>query len=154
MINIKRFRHIALVVCDLEKMIDFYCHILGFKLKRRFEVKNEDFQKGVGIANAEAKGAHLTCPNSDVEMELFQFDTPQPETRRIPPSANQSGYRHIAFVVDNLQDAYSKLESKGLNFLSEPITMREPVEVAGFQFVYFQDPEDNIVELNELPKWA
>jgi hypothetical protein len=26
--------------------------------------------------------------------------------------------------------------------------------VAGFQFVYFRDPEGNIVELNQLPDWA
>jgi glyoxylase I family protein len=154
MINIQRFRHIALVVHDLEKMIDFYCQTLGFELKRRFEVKNEDFRRGIGIAKAEAKAAHLTFPNSDVEMELFQFGMPQPEAPFMAPSATQLGYRHVALVVSDLQGAYAELIDKGIKFLSEPITMRDPKEVAGFQFVYFRDPEGNIVELNELPEWA
>jgi hypothetical protein len=56
--------------------------------------------------------------------------------------------------VSNLQDAYSELKTKGIAFISEPITVKEPKEVAGFQFVYFRDPEGNIVELNQIPEWA
>lgn len=150
--NIQRFRHIALVADDLDKMTCFYTQALGFEVKRRFEIKSGDFQKGVGVVGAAAKGAHLAIPNSDVEMELFQFIAPLSATKNSPLPANHPGYRHIALVVGNLQDAYSKLKAKGIPFLSEPITIKEPKEVAGFQFVYFRDPEGNIVELNQSPE--
>jgi glyoxylase I family protein len=154
MMHIKRFRHVAVVANDLRKLVDFYTQILGFEVKRRYEVKSADFQNGIGVPGAEATGVHLTMPNSDVELEMFQFTAPLMNFSRSPLPANQPGYRHMALVVDNLQDAYLELKTKGIPFLSEPITFKEPKEVAGFQFVYFRDPEGNIVELNQLPDWA
>lgn len=154
MVTVKGFRHIAVVVRDLENMIRFYTQILGFEVKRHFNIKSEDFRKGVAVAEAEAKGAHLIVPNSSVEIELFQFETPIPNLSNIPFQANRLGYRHMALVVNNLEETYLELKENGIDFLSEPITVKEPKEVAGFQFVYFRDPEGNIIELNQLPEWA
>ena|SRR5437867_7420476 len=133
-------------------MVNFYTQTLGFVVKRRFAIGNEDFRKGIGVPHAEATGAHLMVPNSDVEIELFQFR----ETRNVlcPSPANTQGYRHVALVVDNLTESWRELKENGGSFLSEPIMAKEPKEVAGFQFVYFLDPEGNIIELNELPKGA
>jgi glyoxylase I family protein len=152
--HIKRFRHVAVVANDLSKLVDFYTQILGFEVKRRYEIKSADFQNGVGVPGAEAMGVHMTIPNSNVELEMFQFTAPLMNVSGPPQPANQPGYRHMALIVDNLQDAYSELKSNGITFLSEPIIFKEPKEVAGFQFVYFRDPEGNIVELNQLPDWA
>jgi glyoxylase I family protein len=152
LLRIKRFRHVAIVVRDLDRMVNFYTQTLGFLVKRRFTIRSEDFQKGIRVPNAEATGVHLQVPNSDIEIELFQFR----ETKDVASSApaNAQGYRHMAFVVDNLQQTWKELKKKGVSFLSEPITVKEPKEVAGFQFVYFLDPEGNIIELNELPSVA
>ena len=150
--HIKKFRHVALVVTDLDKMLHFYTQVLEFKVKRRFEIKSPEFQTGIGVFGAEAKGTHLAISNSDVEMELFQFSVPTPHASNSLQPANQLGYRHIALVVDDLQEAYSQLKAKGVTFLSEPITVKEPKELDGFQFVYFRDPEGNIVEFNQLPE--
>ena len=154
MVTVKRFRHIAVVVRDLENMVRFYTQNLGFEVKRHFNIKSEDFRKGVAIADAEAKGAHLVVPNSSVEIELFQFETPAPNLLNTPLQSNQLGYRHMALVVGNLEETYLELKKSGIEFLSKPITVKEPKEVAGFQFVYFRDPEGNIIELNQLPEWA
>jgi len=154
MVQIKKFRHVALVVRDLDKMVDFYAQALGFEVKRRFQIKSSDFQKGIGVPGAEAKGVHIIVPNSTVEIELFQFTVPPAPGYDSPLPANQPGYRHIALIVDKLEEAYSELKTRGVTFLSEPIRVKEPKEVAGFQFVYFRDPEGNIVELNQLPQWA
>jgi glyoxylase I family protein len=152
--HIQRFRHVAIVANDLPKLVDFYTQTLGFEVKRRYEAANANFQKGIGVAGAEAIVVHLTIPNSTVELELFQFTAPLMSDSRPPLPANQPGYRHMALIVDNLQAAYVELKTKGITFLSEPITHQEPKEVAGFQFIYFRDPEGNIVELNQLPDWA
>jgi glyoxylase I family protein len=152
--RIERFRHVAIVAHDLTKLVDFYTQSLGFKVKRRYEAKNANFQNGVGVPGAEAAVVHLTIPNSNVELEMFQFNAPLIDAPGSPLPANQPGYRHMALIVDDLQAAYLELKAKGITFLSEPITHKEPKEVAGFQFVYFRDPEGNIVELNQLPEWA
>jgi catechol 2,3-dioxygenase-like lactoylglutathione lyase family enzyme len=152
--RIERFRHVAIVAHDLTKLIDFYTQTLGFQVKRRYEASNTNFQNGIGVAGAKATVVHLTIPNSTVELEMFQFTAPMMDASSSPLPANQPGYRHMALIVDDLQAAYLELKAKGITFLSEPITHKEPKEVAGFQFVYFRDPEGNIVELNQLPDWA
>ena len=152
--QIQKFRHVAIVARDLSKLIDFYTETLGFTVKRRYEASNANFQKGIGVPGAAAVVVHLTIPNSTVELEMFQFSAPVLNGSEPPLPANQPGIRHMALIVDDLQAAYLELQAKGITFLSEPITHKEPKEVAGFQFVYFRDPEGNIVELNQLPDWA
>jgi catechol 2,3-dioxygenase-like lactoylglutathione lyase family enzyme len=68
--------------------------------------------------------------------------------------ANMIGYRHIAFIVDDLDKSFEILKGNGVEFFSEPITVSEPESVKGFRFVYFRDPEGNIIELNKLPEKA
>ncbi len=151
MINIQRFRHVALVVRDLDRMVEFYTRLLGLKLKRTFEIESEEFRKGIGVEDAKAKGVHLMVPDSNVEIELIQFDQSENEETSV---ANMTGYRHIAFIVDDLEKSFETLKENGIEFVSEPITVTEPESVRGFQFVYFRDPEGNIVELNKLPEEA
>lgn len=148
MFNIRKFRHVALIVKDYRKMIRFYSEILNFKVLREFELATEDFRKGVGLPGAKAKGAHLAIPGGEVELEIFQFEE-QPEGGEKPSQANLPGFRHIALIVDDLKNAYQELKNKGLEFLSEPILVLEPKNVAGSMFVYFKDPEGNIIELNQ-----
>ena len=147
--QIKRFRHIAIVAKDIDTMIHFYTNVLGFKLLRRFNNQSEELRKGIGVADAEAIMAHLSVPNTDVEIELFQFKNSVQISDSLP--ANATGYRHFSIVVKDLQETYNKLKQKKVFFLSEPITVKMPKEVAGLKFVYFRDPEGNIIELNQLP---
>ncbi|OEH86267.1 hypothetical protein BHU72_11330 [Desulfuribacillus stibiiarsenatis] len=148
--KVSKFRHVAIVVKDYKKMIDFYSKILGFEIIREIEVSNEEFRKGIGLPNAVAKGAHLAIPGNNVEIEMFQFEKKMDRCDELS-IANYPGFRHIALIVENLGEAYASLKSKGIEFVSEPICMKEPPSVAGFRFVYFKDPEGNIIELNQLP---
>ncbi len=148
MLQIVRFRHVAIVVADLEMMLDFYTRTLGFQLKRRFDIQTEDFRKGIGIASAKARVAHIAIPGG-AEIELFQFIRPSRQpVAMLPPDV--PGFRHIAFVVDDIETSYSELTARGVRFFSEPVTIKEPEEVAGIQFVYFRDPEGNIIELSTI----
>lgn len=148
--KIKKFRHVAIIVNNIEKMIEFYVGTLGFVLKRKFEIASDEFRKGVGIAESCAKVAHLTLPNSDIEIEIFEYEK-KPEAIEGVKKANTLGYRHIALIVEDIEESYKLLKQKGLCFYSEPICIKEPKEVAGFKFAYFNDPEGNIIELNQLP---
>jgi glyoxylase I family protein len=149
-ITIQRFRHVAIVVADLEAMIAFYTSVFGLRVMRRYETAAEDFRRGVGLPRARAKAAHLQVPNSPVQIEMFQYED-SPEAHPYRSRADVPGYRHIAFVVEDLDEACARLREQGLEFFSDPITLREPESSAGVRFVYFTDPEGNILELNELP---
>lgn len=151
MINIKKFRHVAIVTNNYNKLVDFYTTVLGLKFIREFAIESEDFRNGIGIPNAKAKGTHLHTPDGSFEFEIFEFSHPKTENNDSVSIANKIGYRHIAFIVDNLEDAVYKLKKLNIEFFSEPITVKEPENVAGFRFVYFKDPDGNIIELNQLP---
>ena len=143
----------AIVVKDLDRMVEFYTTVLGLELKRNFEIESEEFRKGIGIRDAKARGAHLMVPDSNVEIELFQFIDNQGAKGKTS-IASMIGYRHMAFIVDDLEKAVEILKGNGVEFFSEPITVNEPESVRGFRFVYFRDPEGNILELNKLPEKA
>jgi glyoxylase I family protein len=151
MIKINKFRHVAIIVKDLDKMVDFYTKVMGFNVKRMIEIESEDFRKGISIPNAKAKVAHLTHPDLAMELELFEFYNNQNDNPN-PDISNMPGYRHIAFIVEDLEQCYKTLKDNNIEFFSEPITVKEPASVAGFKFVYFKDPEGNIIELNQLPE--
>ncbi len=46
------FRHVAIVVRSMEKMLPFYRDILGFRIKRDFTIGSPEFQKGIGLRGA------------------------------------------------------------------------------------------------------
>lgn len=146
MIKIKKFRHVGIVVNNFEKMLDFYSNTLGFKVLKKFEIESSDFRKGVGICNAKAKVAHLAITES-VDLEMFEYN--ENIICQNKDNANTEGFSHIALYVENLEETYKYLEDKNIEFISEPITITEPITVAGFKFVYFKDPEGNIIELNQ-----
>lgn len=152
MVKIKRFRHIGLVVTSYEKMVNFYVDILGLEIIREFEIESEDFRKGVGIPDAKAIGAHLRVPGSDVEIEIVEYK-PNLERMEELSLSNYPGFRHIALFVENLEEVYQHLKQRGIDFVSEPICVKEPKSVAGFRFVYFKDPEGNIIEMNQAPDY-
>jgi glyoxylase I family protein len=141
---------VAVVVDDLEKMIEFYTLLLDFKVNKRYVISGEAFQKGIGIANAKAKGAHLGIPSSEVELELLQFSG-KAQGKKAFLLPDVKGFRHIAFAVNDLEECYNQLKTKGANFISKPVTIKSPKELAGIQFVYLKDPEGNIIELSRLP---
>lgn len=151
--KIKKFRHIALIVKDMNSIIEFYVNTFGCIVKRDFEINSEEFQKGIGIENASARCVHLVIPDSEVEIELFQFYKPHNSEIR-KQEINDSGIRHFAIVIENMKDAIVELKSKGILIHSDPIRFEKPKEIKGFCFVYIKDPEGNIIELNELPENA
>lgn len=137
----------------MNKIVEFYTCIFGCIVKRDFEICTEEFQKGIGIEHASARCVHLQIPNSDIEIELFQFYKPQ-NSNDSKHEIIDFGIRHFAIIIDNMDNAVKELKLKGVVIHSEPIRFEKPKEIRGFCFVYIKDPEGNIIELNELPENA
>ena len=67
--------------------------------------------------------------------------------------ANHTGFTHIAFEVDDVGAILNKALSNCGELLGE-VTEREIEGVGMLQFVYFRDPEGNIVEIQSWRKKA
>ena len=103
--------HVAIVVGDFEKSLSFYRDLLGFS-----RVRFRDRPDGMKIA-------FLARPGHDVrgqyEIELLSYPSPAvlPEEAKLP---NTVGMRHVALLVDNIDEVYANLRDKGVEFAREP----------------------------------
>jgi catechol 2,3-dioxygenase-like lactoylglutathione lyase family enzyme len=134
--------HINIVVRDLERAIRFFRHV-GFEVDDEADLTGEWISEVVGLNDVKARYARLSSPNSSVQIELIAYrHPPSPETSGID-QANDIGYRHIAFQVDDIDSEVERLTAAGLRFLS-------PVHIypgTGKRIVYARGPENILIEL-------
>jgi glyoxylase I family protein len=128
MLKINRVHHIAIICSDYERSKHFYTQILGFKIVRE-------------VYRAERKSYKLDLDVNNVyQIELFSF--PEPTKRPSRPEA--AGLRHLAFEVDNIDEAVDLITADGI--FVEPIRIDE---FTGKKFTFFADPDGLPIEFYE-----
>jgi lactoylglutathione lyase len=114
---IKNFRHVCIVVSNLEKSLKFYRDILGLKVYRILTVKGKYPETLLHKKGIELTYVKLRTPDqpkhSPAVFELHYWHNP-----RISP---QPGYNHVSFTVENLDSEYKRLKKSGVKLLSPPI---------------------------------
>jgi glyoxylase I family protein len=129
MLKLNRIHHIAIICSDYEKSKRFFTEILGFSVVR--EVYREA-RKSYKL-DLEVGGLY--------QIELFSF--PDPPAR--PSSPEAVGLRHLAFEVDNIDEAITHLNTCGVT--TEPIRVDE---FTGKRYTFFNDPDGLPLELYEI----
>ena len=137
-----RFDHLNIVVRDIESTILFFHHF-GFEVDDAADLAGEWISDVVGLNDVRARYARLSSPNSSVQIELIAYHhPPSPETPGTD-QANEIGYRHIAFQVDDIDSEVERLTAAGLRFLSPVHTYPR----TGKRIVYGRGPENILIEL-------
>ncbi|MCC3356876.1 VOC family protein [Bacillus sp. REN16] len=126
--KINRIHHIAIICSDYVKSKDFYVNKLGFT------VVNETFRADRGSYKLDL------AVGDTYQIELFSFMDP-PKRPSYPEAA---GLRHLAFEVDDIEEAVGELKSKEIEV--EDIRIDE---VTGKKFTFFSDPDDLPLEIYE-----
>jgi len=125
---LKRIHHIAIICSDYEKSKRFYVETLGLEvLQEVFRKERKSFKLDLKLAGT-------------YQVELFSF--PNSPARMSFPEA--CGLRHIAFEVEDVQDAANKLKAKGVEV--EPIRIDE---FTNKRFTFFRDPDNLPIEIYE-----
>ncbi|MFT0801673.1 VOC family protein [Bacillus swezeyi] len=125
---LKSIHHIAIICSDYEASKSFYVDKLGLEILSETYRKDRDSYK----LDLSLNGRYV--------IELFSF--PNPPERLTRPEA--AGLCHLAFTVNDLDHAVSKLCEKGVS--------TEPVRVdpgTGKRFTFFSDPDGLPLELYE-----
>jgi len=107
-------------------------------------------EKVNAVPNAHLRGVHLRLPgygDNGPTLEIFSYDQ---LIERELPRANESGFAHIAFAVDDVDQALQAVIAAGGGAVGETATA-EVDSVGLLRVVYARDPEGNIVELQ---KWS
>ena len=127
--QIKSIHHVAILAGDYEKSKHFYTKILGFTIiAENFRAEKKSFKLDLAI-------------NDIYQIELFSF--PDFKERQSFPEAK--GLRHLAFAVDNLDEAVNELMLK--NVILEEIRTDE---LTNKRFCFFYDPNGQPLELYEI----
>ncbi len=139
---VKKLDHISIVVSDLERAKAFFTQF-GFSVKDEARLAGEWLSALIGLENVHARYAQLSSLASTTNLELIQYISPPSERDPQMSKANQIGFRHIAFEVDNIDEVVQALKSKGIEFLSPIQTYGK----TGKKIVYLLGPDGIILEL-------
>ena len=119
--------HIAVICSNWDAAREFYVNKLGFELIREvYRPAQNDYLRMLQLG----------------ETTLEIFIKPENPERVNNPEAK--GLRHLAFRVDNAEEAAAWLNSRGI--ATEPI--REDL-VNGGKFTFFRDPDGLPLEIHE-----
>ncbi len=133
--------HTSYTVSDLDRSLAFYRDTLGMELVSQFEASGPMVQTILGIPGAHLKVVFLAVGGHT--LELIQYLSPKGASydRR----TCDVGPCHIAFLVDDINEAYSDLTAKGVHFKSAP----QCSELRGETHwaCYMTDPDGITVEL-------
>ncbi len=142
-----KYSHTNLIVEDWQAVARFYQNVFGCKPvppERHF--KGTDLDRGTGIHGAELDGVHLRLPGYDDHgptLEIFRYNLLEP---RSTTAVNRPGYGHIAFEVDNVEEARDTVLNAGGKSVGEIVTLTVS-SGAKVTWCYVTDPEGNVIEL-------
>ena len=119
--------HVAIIVSDYEKSREFYVEKLELPIIRENYREDRDDYK-------------LDLQVGDIELEIFGVKNP-PQRVTNPEAC---GLRHLAFKVDDIEEAVKWLNEKGIE--TEPIRWDSYTQK---RMTFFCDPDDLPLELHE-----
>jgi catechol 2,3-dioxygenase-like lactoylglutathione lyase family enzyme len=150
------FEHSHVITANLEKSLQFYVDILGFKQVMAIQdiykdpPMNERMNVLLGFKNARFRHAIVTMPGGPSygthvpQIEFWEvLDVPLDETLNRNPTGNLRGKGYNAYMVKDLPAILAKMKKANIRFVSEMLTSPRS------KSIYVVDPDGQIIELNE-----
>ena len=129
--KVKHIDHICIAVKELQQAGKFYTDILGLKI--------EDIET---VADQKVNVAFI--PITDSEVELLESTEPDGPVAKFI-DARGEGIQHIAFCVENIEEALAELKEKGVRLIDE-----KPRKGAGGAMIAFIHPKETNGVLVEI----
>ena len=145
-----KYVHTNLIARDWKRLVQFYSDVFGCIPKGpERDMSGAWLDQVTSIPNAHLRGVHLRLPgygHDGPTLEIFSYSE---LIEGNVSAANQCGFAHIAFAVDDVNQALQALIAGGGGAVGEIATTK--VDGVGvLRVVYARDPEGNVVELQ---KW-
>ena len=126
--KLKRIHHIAIICSNYEVSKDFYVRILGLTpLQEVYREERDSYKLDLEV-------------NGHYQIELFSF----PNSPARPSYPEAAGLRHLAFEVDDIEEAVRHLTTMQVEVEEvriDPWTQKK--------FTFFADPDGMPIELYE-----
>jgi catechol 2,3-dioxygenase-like lactoylglutathione lyase family enzyme len=141
--KIQRIDHIGVVVNDIEAAKKFFLDF-GFTAQGEAEEQSELLDKVTGFQNAKSQVVFLQAPNSQITLELSKMLNPADKSRIQENFIYSHGMRHLAFVVEDIEDIVATVKQKGYEVFVDTYNYKNV-----YKLCYFRGPEGIIIELAE-----
>lgn len=125
--DLQTVHHIAIIGSDYEKSKNFYVNQLGFSVVREHYREERDDYK-------------IDLQLNGLELELFIIKN----CPKRPSYPEAYGLRHLAFLVDSVEETVKELNEKGI--------ATEPIRVDAYtnkKMTFFFDPDGLPLEIHE-----
>lgn len=141
--------HVNINCSNFDRSLVFY-ELLGFEKVVDVPTSNTpEVAAAVGMPPYTVKGALLVLKKSITPLMIDLLEWQDPSDKSPPyPHLYHLGIARIALATADLDSDIEFLQSKGVEFLSEPATVKlnnNPVT----RFVCFKDPDGTVLELVE-----
>lgn len=142
-----KYLHTNLTVTDLDMISDFYEKVFGcVRVRAPQNLSGAWLDDITGVENASIRYVHLRLPGygrEGPELELIQYANELDQPKKI---ANSSGFGHISFAVNDVQETLNAVMAAGGDAINKVVTVDIPNR-GRLTEVYATDPEGNIIEL-------
>ena len=134
----KKIDHIGIAVRDIENSIQFYVNVLGGKLIDRYISEVVGVESEVAILEVNGDRIELLAPTNNSTSPIARFI-----------KQKGKGVHHIAYRVENLDNALLELEQQGIRTLPETFRTNKH----GRRLIYLNpaDTEGTIIEYCDYP---
>lgn len=133
MIHIRELDHLVLRVIDLDRMLRFYCGVLGCTIERR--------QDDIGLVQLRA-GRSL--------VDFVPVGGQLGKAGGAPPAKEGRNLDHFCLRVEPFDEAIIRRQLQAHGVEAGPTATRNGAEGEG-PSIYIADPEGNVVELKGPP---
>lgn len=133
MIRIREIDHIVLRITDIDRMLAFYCQVLGCTVERR--------RDDIGLIQLRA-GSSL--------VDLVPVGTKLGDMGGAPPGVEGRNLDHFCFRVEPFDEAAIRQHLAAHGVIAGETAQRFGAEGEG-PSIYLHDPEGNMVELKGPP---
>jgi catechol 2,3-dioxygenase-like lactoylglutathione lyase family enzyme len=140
---IRGIHHVAIHVHDLDRMLKFYTEALGFEPVHEPRAWRENALIDTAIDVKGSAGRSVMLRAGTCYVELFQYTEPKPNVTK-PLRPFDKGYTHFCVDVTNIAEACERMKRCGMTFHDDPVNFGPA------RAIYGQDPEGNLIEVQEL----
>jgi catechol-2,3-dioxygenase len=136
------FRHVGIVVNDLQNMLHFYSEILGMDVISNELEEGHFLNKILGYNDIKGDIIKLGKDNKTI-VELLDFNKKEINSNK---TLIKNGFTHFAITVSNVEELYDKLLQNNFFVISDPqVSVNKK-----FKVCFCKDPEGNFIEIVEI----
>ena len=142
---------VGIPVADMERALDFYTHVLSFRVVADHEVTGSDYEHFLGVFGMRLRVVRLAL--GEESIELMQFLAPRGRPLPVDLRSDDRAFQHVAIIVSDMGKAYAWLREHRVEHASTgPQRLPDSNPAAGgITAFYFRDPDGNFLEILHFP---